>query len=213
MWLLMVYDILFGYWNFFIVFVLAGSPCSDSDYIVFLVLVSCRFDSLRITPRSLDILTKGPPVCGDLAVSLSQAGPQFTQVSLTCAFVDSFSFSWANTSSLIVLDHALQLCNQSSPVLYCSVNFERWVPAFQRLSSMPSHFSSVPAFPRIGICMYKVSSPSILTWSWFGYCLHCMAKLQSFIPFFQYSHCPKKNVIVCLTKFIEYTISIFIFSN
>ncbi|WOL05680.1 hypothetical protein Cni_G14409 [Canna indica] len=38
-----------------------------------------RFDSLRITPRSLDILAKGSPVCGDLAVSLSQAGPQFTQ--------------------------------------------------------------------------------------------------------------------------------------
>lgn len=44
-----------------------------------------RFDSLRVTPRSLDILAKGPPVCGDLAVSLSQAGPQFTQVSLICA--------------------------------------------------------------------------------------------------------------------------------
>ncbi|XP_042389919.1 uncharacterized protein LOC121981456 [Zingiber officinale] len=41
--------------------------------------ISTRFDSLRITPRSLDILAKGSPVCGDLAVSLSQAGPQFTQ--------------------------------------------------------------------------------------------------------------------------------------
>lgn len=41
---------------------------------------SCRFDSLRITPRSLDILARGSPVCGDLAVALSQAGPQFTQV-------------------------------------------------------------------------------------------------------------------------------------
>lgn len=39
-----------------------------------------RFDSLRITPRSLDILATGAPVCGDLAVSLSQSGPQFTQV-------------------------------------------------------------------------------------------------------------------------------------
>jgi len=36
---------------------------------------------LRITPRSLDILARGSPVCGDLAVSLSQSGPQFTQVS------------------------------------------------------------------------------------------------------------------------------------
>ncbi|KAG7011090.1 hypothetical protein SDJN02_27888, partial [Cucurbita argyrosperma subsp. argyrosperma] len=41
--------------------------------------ITSRFDSLRITPRSLDILAGGPPVCGDLAVSLSQAGPQFTQ--------------------------------------------------------------------------------------------------------------------------------------
>lgn len=35
---------------------------------------------MRVTPRSLDILGRGPPVCGDLAVSLSQASPQFTQV-------------------------------------------------------------------------------------------------------------------------------------
>ncbi|GAB4847006.1 hypothetical protein Ancab_026018 [Ancistrocladus abbreviatus] len=42
--------------------------------------ITSRFDSLRITPRSLDILARGSPVCGDLAVSLSQAGPQFTQV-------------------------------------------------------------------------------------------------------------------------------------
>ncbi|TVU12992.1 hypothetical protein EJB05_46660 [Eragrostis curvula] len=42
--------------------------------------ITSRFDSLRITPRSLDILARGPPVCGDLAVSLSQAGPQFTQI-------------------------------------------------------------------------------------------------------------------------------------
>ncbi|XP_058228445.1 uncharacterized protein LOC131336574 isoform X2 [Rhododendron vialii] len=42
--------------------------------------ITSRFDSLRITPRSLDILASGSPVCGDLAVSLSQAGPQFTQV-------------------------------------------------------------------------------------------------------------------------------------
>ncbi|KAK2967552.1 hypothetical protein RJ640_030423 [Escallonia rubra] len=42
--------------------------------------ITSRFDSLRITPRSLDILATGAPVCGDLAVSLSQSGPQFTQV-------------------------------------------------------------------------------------------------------------------------------------
>ncbi|KAM7520509.1 hypothetical protein LguiB_019471 [Lonicera macranthoides] len=42
--------------------------------------ITSRFDSLRITPRSLDILAMGSPVCGDLAVSLSQSGPQFTQV-------------------------------------------------------------------------------------------------------------------------------------
>lgn len=105
-------------------FVLVGSSCSD--YIAYVGSHSCRFDSLRITPRSLDILSKGPPVCGDLAVSLSQAGPQFTQVSLICAHIDSaFAFTCANSSSLTVLDHALQLCNQSSSFLYCSVNFER----------------------------------------------------------------------------------------
>ncbi|KAK7252842.1 hypothetical protein RIF29_37075 [Crotalaria pallida] len=43
--------------------------------------ITSRFDSLRITPRSLDILARGSPVCGDLAVSLSQSGPQFTQAS------------------------------------------------------------------------------------------------------------------------------------
>ncbi|XP_076886942.1 uncharacterized protein LOC143536958 [Bidens hawaiensis] len=42
--------------------------------------ITSRFDSLRITPRSLDILATGAPVCGDLAVSLSQSGPQFTQL-------------------------------------------------------------------------------------------------------------------------------------
>ncbi|KZV23097.1 hypothetical protein F511_06621 [Dorcoceras hygrometricum] len=42
--------------------------------------ITSRFDSLRITPRSLDVLARGSPVCGDLAVSLSQSGPQFTQV-------------------------------------------------------------------------------------------------------------------------------------
>lgn len=47
--------------------------------------ITSRFDSLRITPRSLDILARGPPVCGDLAVSLAQAGPQFTQV-LRCVY-------------------------------------------------------------------------------------------------------------------------------
>lgn len=47
---------------------------------VFSELSDWRFDSLRITPRSLDILSRGSPVCGDLAVSLSQSGPQFTPV-------------------------------------------------------------------------------------------------------------------------------------
>ncbi|CAA0840935.1 Transducin/WD40 repeat-like superfamily protein [Striga hermonthica] len=50
--------------------------------------ITSRFDSLRITPRSLDILARGPPVCGDLAVSLSQSGLQFTQVHLSTIFVN-----------------------------------------------------------------------------------------------------------------------------
>ncbi|KAL0652161.1 hypothetical protein Bca4012_094852 [Brassica carinata] len=53
------------------------------------------FDSLRITPRSLDILASSPPVCGDLAVSLAQAGPQFNQV-LRCTYaIKALRFSTA----------------------------------------------------------------------------------------------------------------------
>lgn len=57
--------------------------------------ITSRFDSLRITPRSLDILTKGPPVCGDLAVSLSQAGPQFTQIMRCNYAIKALRFSTA----------------------------------------------------------------------------------------------------------------------
>jgi hypothetical protein len=39
-----------------------------------------RFDSLRVTPRLLDVLATGPEISGDLAVELALAGPQFTQV-------------------------------------------------------------------------------------------------------------------------------------
>lgn len=57
--------------------------------------ITSRFDSLRITPRSLDILARGSPVSGDLAVSLSQAGPQFTQV-LRCTYaIRALRFSTA----------------------------------------------------------------------------------------------------------------------
>ncbi|PIA46418.1 hypothetical protein AQUCO_01500152v1 [Aquilegia coerulea] len=57
--------------------------------------ITSRFDSLRITPKSLDILARGSPVCGDLAVSLSQAGPQFTQV-LRCIYaIKALRFSTA----------------------------------------------------------------------------------------------------------------------
>lgn len=57
--------------------------------------ITSRFDSLRITPRSLDILAGGPPVCGDLAVSLSQAGPQFTQVLRGIYAIKALRFSTA----------------------------------------------------------------------------------------------------------------------
>ncbi|XP_008457818.2 uncharacterized protein LOC103497411 [Cucumis melo] len=57
--------------------------------------ITSRFDSLRITPRSLDILAGGPPVCGDLAVSLSQAGPQFTQVLRGVYAIKALRFSTA----------------------------------------------------------------------------------------------------------------------
>lgn len=57
--------------------------------------ITSRFDSLRITPRSLDILARGPPVCGDLAVSLSQSGPQFTQVLRGTYAIKALRFSTA----------------------------------------------------------------------------------------------------------------------
>lgn len=57
--------------------------------------ITSRFDSLRISPRSLDILARGPPVCGDLAVSLSQAGPQFTQVLRGIFAIKALRFSTA----------------------------------------------------------------------------------------------------------------------
>ncbi|XP_022741246.1 uncharacterized protein LOC111292888 isoform X2 [Durio zibethinus] len=57
--------------------------------------ITSRFDSLRITPRSLDILARGPPVCGDLAVSLSQTGPQFTQVLRGVYAIKALRFSTA----------------------------------------------------------------------------------------------------------------------
>nr|GMC59566.1 Actin cytoskeleton-regulatory complex protein [Ipomoea batatas] len=57
--------------------------------------ITTRFDSLRITPRSLDILASGPPVCGDLAVSLSQSGPQFTQVLRGIYAIKALRFSTA----------------------------------------------------------------------------------------------------------------------
>lgn len=57
--------------------------------------ITSRFDSLRITPRSLDILARGSPVCGDLAVSLSQSGPHFTQVMRGVYAVKALRFSTA----------------------------------------------------------------------------------------------------------------------
>ncbi|WJX60788.1 hypothetical protein P8452_45955 [Trifolium repens] len=57
--------------------------------------ITSRFDSIRVTPRSLDILALGSPVCGDLAVSLSQSGPQFTQVMRGAYSVKSLHFSIA----------------------------------------------------------------------------------------------------------------------
>ncbi|PKI70620.1 hypothetical protein CRG98_008994 [Punica granatum] len=57
--------------------------------------ITSRFDSLRITPRSLDILARGPPVCGDLAVALSQSSPQFTQVLRGIYAIKALRFSTA----------------------------------------------------------------------------------------------------------------------
>ncbi|KAK1288263.1 hypothetical protein QJS10_CPB19g01511 [Acorus calamus] len=65
------------------------------DLAEILYQISSRFDSLRITPRSLDILAKGSPVCGNLAVSLSQAGPQFTQVTRCLYSIKALRFSTA----------------------------------------------------------------------------------------------------------------------
>ncbi|XP_024518338.1 uncharacterized protein LOC9639327 [Selaginella moellendorffii] len=58
-------------------------PKLDLSEILF--RLTSRFDSLRVTPRSLDALARVPSVCGELAVELSQAGPQFTQ-ELRCKY-------------------------------------------------------------------------------------------------------------------------------
>ncbi|KAH9298246.1 hypothetical protein KI387_029928, partial [Taxus chinensis] len=58
---------------------------SKLDLSEILYQLTSRFDSLRLTPRSVDVLANGPPVCGDLAVALAQSGPQFTQV-LRCKY-------------------------------------------------------------------------------------------------------------------------------
>lgn len=82
--------------------------------------ITSRFDSLRITPRSLDVLSKGSPVCGDLAVSLSQAGPQFTQV-LRCIYaIKARRFS---TALSVLKDEFLRsrdypLCPPTSHLFY-----------------------------------------------------------------------------------------------
>ncbi|XP_042494369.1 uncharacterized protein LOC122073801 [Macadamia integrifolia] len=82
--------------------------------------ITSRFDSLRITPRSLDILARGSPVCGDLAVALSQAGPQFTQV-LRCNYaIKARRFS---TALSVLKDEFLRSrdypqCHPTSPLFY-----------------------------------------------------------------------------------------------
>ncbi|KAJ4955041.1 hypothetical protein NE237_011824 [Protea cynaroides] len=82
--------------------------------------ITSRFDSLRITPRSLDILAEGSPICGDLAVSLSQAGPQFTQV-LRCNYaIKALRFS---TALSVLKDEFLRSrdypqCPPTSPLFY-----------------------------------------------------------------------------------------------
>lgn len=113
-----------------------------------------RFDSLRISSRSLDILAKGPPVCGDLAMALAQAGPQFTQV---------ISFVLLLLPSVMVLmrcnihtGFALYVCNQSSSIFYSPFCFEGWVSTVKGLSTMSSHFPVVLSLPPPGIFMYQV---------------------------------------------------------
>ncbi|GBG58839.1 hypothetical protein CBR_g239 [Chara braunii] len=60
-------------------------PQLDLSQVMF--QITSRFDSLRITPRMLEVLSLGPDPCGDLSVELSytQAGPQFTQ-ELRCGY-------------------------------------------------------------------------------------------------------------------------------
>ncbi|MBA0688390.1 hypothetical protein Goari_006182, partial [Gossypium aridum] len=74
---------------------LIGFATMQQNFDQKLDLSEILFDSLRITPRSLDILAGGPPVCGDLAVSLSQAGPQFTQVMRGLYAIKALRFSTA----------------------------------------------------------------------------------------------------------------------
>ncbi|XP_042488927.1 uncharacterized protein LOC122069057 isoform X2 [Macadamia integrifolia] len=82
--------------------------------------ITSRFDSLRITPRSLDILARGSPICGDLAVSLSQAGPQFTQV-LRCNYAMKarrFSTALSVLKDEFLRSRDYPLCPPTSPLFY-----------------------------------------------------------------------------------------------
>lgn len=114
---------------------------------------------MRITPRSLDILARGPPVCGDLALSLSQAGPQFTQVTGKWILILYISVCVCNFWKIFVitLGVARCLCCQSSSFFYCFICVEGWILAISRLSKMSSNLSVVPPVSTAGTCMYQVS--------------------------------------------------------
>jgi hypothetical protein len=80
------------------------------DLLEIMYQLTSRFDSLRVTPRSLDALAIGPPVCAELAVELAQAGPQFTQVNI---YRRGFSVICVQNSVLFIL-----LALSASGVIY-----------------------------------------------------------------------------------------------
>ena len=143
--------------------------------------IICRFDSLRVTPRLLDTLATGPEICGDLAVELALAGPQFTQVvvrhqgskfSLCILFLELFPKLWQYVGL------AMSLCCACTPFQKSLINFGRWVPAFTRLSSVSSNIKTLPTFQGAWSCLHQV-------------CMHCLNGMDAI----QHVHCNLRLII------------------
>ncbi|KAL5061796.1 hypothetical protein RYX36_023533 [Vicia faba] len=111
--------------------------------------ITSRFDSLRITPRSLDILARGTTVCGNLAVSLSQSGPQFTQVMRGVYAVNALRFS---TALSVLKDEFLEQTSymRSEREKFGDQKWNDWDQILQRFSTSTKQLHS-PSFVKLNL--------------------------------------------------------------